>query len=270
MRETVQKTIDTVTQLQTRFNGLSVPEGTDSLVQECLDEVGLGLNRCLGRLTESLSTQTEEEPKPDLHNLNNASQIVEGGLRFLEDESVEEKVPEALKPDLKEILQGYKIAMNALEARILAKRHNVDPQTLEDWDLPNELMIVVIDDNTSVLTHMGTFLKRKRPNLEGVHRIHIAGGKPKKYPENEGAKTLVLLDHKLGKIGADQLHGSDVVEEVLAAYPEALLIIHTSDAEKITAEPNNPYAQKGLPVVGKFAIKDIADLMRTRGFVTRT
>jgi hypothetical protein len=263
MRSTVQETIATVTGLLERFNALHVPEGTEDNVQECINDIRGGLMKYLEQLTASLPTAAEEEPSPNRHDLANHASVVISNLPWLIEEL------NLLKPDLQTILAECTVAMNKLEARILAKHHNVDPQILEKWDLPDDLVIIMIDDSHSVLAHMKSFLKTKRPGLKSVNLIRVIGGKPQKYPESEGARTLILLDHNLGTVGSGQLHGADLVEELLATYPGALLIVHTSDAERINADTNNPYAQKHLPVVGKFAIKDIADLMRNKGFVTQ-
>lgn len=56
---------------------------------------------------------------------------------------------------------------------------------------------------------------------------------------------VILLDHSIG----DQLKGYDVLHTIKMLFPDALVIIRTSEAKILLAEQENPYGDN--PIVGK-------------------
>ena len=105
--------------------------------------------------------------------------------------------------------------------------------------IPKGLRICIVDDEKHILDDTASIIDEaggiahKAMNLS---QLSALGGQH---------VDVILLDHSIG----DQLKGYDVLHTIKMLFPDAIVIVHTSEAKRLLAEEENPYGDN--PIVSK-------------------
>ncbi len=198
-----------------------------------------------------------------IHDLNNKLFIISYLDILLENDlgDADKKLLSVMRNEayqLKRHVDGISSAYKGERPWAAVKKADYVSQLREHLEFPKGTVFCVIDDDEGIL-------KIARRNIEKK------GGVAHEVTSEDGAMLLfedlrafwpgvdiVLLDNNLG----DDKFGHELIDMIRSFFPDVLIIAHTSDAAKINADPENPYKQKEVSVVGKREWGAISEIIR--------
>jgi CheY-like chemotaxis protein len=133
-----------------------------------------------------------------------------------------------------------------------------EAKTAEKLTLPESLKsICVVDDDPEIVNLIKKLIEHGNPKASifwarnGEDLSYVS-----KETKGEGI-DFILLDNNLGPAG----FGHELIEIIRKNWPDAILVAHTSDAETLSRDPQNPYTQAGIEIADKRAWEKISEIV---------
>ncbi|MFH1218552.1 MAG: response regulator [Candidatus Peregrinibacteria bacterium] len=203
-----------------------------------------GIERSLSSL-ENLEYQSGEEGRY-MHDVANYFSIVGANIDFVLGDFSNVSVKE-LFASLREsydCINRVRAAVDSARKRVGSWADvNLEPAIVEEKTslvLPDGVKhICVVDDNVGVRDVLGAAIERAGGTAypcSGIDDLAMIVGR-----EEDRNVQVVLLDHDLG-----EEYGYKLIPSLKLAFPTALIISCTAEAEEILADKENPYSAAGI------------------------